>query len=240
MHIHCVNTIALAVRSDAETAARARLEPLSDVEFAFVPYVKPGLSLAREISARSTPKTNVFVLANHGLVVAGETVAEVADRTRRVAAAFSGPVRPAPNADIQRLAAIVEGRDYRLPGDGAAHAVALDAASLAIARRGSLYPDHVVFLGPGVVESAIVGDRLEIPPDRDRPAPMLVLPGVGVVLHRAAAKGADALARCLADVAARIPEDAAIRTLTAAEERELASWEAEAYRQSLNKQTSLA
>ncbi len=208
MHIHCVNTIALAVRSDAEKAALARLEPLADVDFAFVPYVKPGLSLARAISERLTPKTNVLVLANHGLVVAGETVAEVADRTRRVCAAFSGPARPAPEANLQRLAEIVDGSDYRVPADFAAHAVALDAASLAIARRGSLYPDHVVFLGPGIVETAVVGDRIAAPANRERPAPMLVLPGDGVVLHRSAPKGADALSRCLADVVARIPEDA--------------------------------
>ena len=126
VHIHCVNTIALAVRSDAENAARARLEPLPDVEFTFVPYVKPGLSLAHAISERSTPRTNVLVLANHGLVVAGETVAEVAERTRRVSAAFSSPVRRAPDADLERLAAIVEGGDYRLPADCGAHAVALE------------------------------------------------------------------------------------------------------------------
>lgn len=240
VHIHCVNTIALAVRSDAENAARARLEPLPDVEFTFVPYVKPGLSLAHAISERSTPRTNVLVLANHGLVVAGETVAEVAERTRRVSAAFSSPVRRAPDADLERLAAIVEGGDYRLPADCGAHAVALNSASLAIARRGSLYPDHVVFLGPGIVESAVVADRLEVPSNRDRPAPMLVLPGLGVALHRSAAKGADALARCLADVSARIPENGSIRTLTTDEEGELANWEAEAYRQSLNKQTSVA
>ena len=43
------------------------------------------------------------------------------------------------------------------------------------------------------------------------------------------------MARCLADVAARIPEDVSIRTLTAADERELLNWEAETYRQSLGR-----
>jgi rhamnose utilization protein RhaD (predicted bifunctional aldolase and dehydrogenase) len=43
------------------------------------------------------------------------------------------------------------------------------------------------------------------------------------------------MARCLADVAARIPEDAPIRVLTGAEEEELMNWEAEAYRQSIGR-----
>ena len=49
---------------------------------------------------------------------------------------------------------------------------------------------------------------------------MTALPGLGVVLHRSTSKNAEAMARCLADVAARIPEEAPIRLLTSAEEQE--------------------
>jgi rhamnose utilization protein RhaD (predicted bifunctional aldolase and dehydrogenase) len=237
VHIHCVNTIALAVRRDGEKATLERLRSISDIDSLFVPYRKPGLSLARAISERLTPKTNVLILANHGLVVAGDTVAEVAERIRAVCEALFGAARPAPKPNLVRLAALVEDGDYRLPEDSAAHAVALDATNLAFARRGSLYPDHVVFLGPGIVEATIVGDRLRVQSGHGRPAPMLVVPDIGVLLHRSAPSGADAMARCLADVVARIPGDASICTLTAAQEQELANWEAEAYRQSLNSRT---
>ena len=64
------------------------------------PIASPGLPLAIAVSERSARDTNVFVLANHGLVVAGGTVAEVADRTARVCEAFSAPARPAPEPDI--------------------------------------------------------------------------------------------------------------------------------------------
>ena len=117
VHIHCVNTIALAVRRDGEALVRERLGGQADVVCAFVPYRKPGLPLAIAVSERSTTDTNVFVLANHGLVVAGGTVAEVADRTARVCEAFSAPARPAPEPDIQALSSIVEGSEYRLPQD---------------------------------------------------------------------------------------------------------------------------
>ena len=232
VHIHCVNTIALAVRRDGEALVRERLGPHVDIVSVFVPYRKPGLPLAIAVAERSTADTNVFVLANHGLVVAGATVAEVADRIARVCEAFSAPARPAPQPDIQALSSIIEGSEYRLPPESAAHAVALDPKGLAIASRGSLYPDHVVFLGPGLATGTIVGGRLRAP-DGPRPFPMLALPGVGIVLHRSATRNADAMARCLADVVARIPEDAPTSVLTAAEERELMNWEAETYRQSI-------
>ncbi len=135
-HIHCVNTIALAVRRDGEALVRERLRPHADVALAWAPYRKPGLPLAHAIAERLTKHTNTFILANHGLVVTGETVAEIGDRIQRVCAALSAPSRAAPQADIDKLASIVEGTDYRLPHDPAVHAVALDPKSLAIARIG--------------------------------------------------------------------------------------------------------
>jgi rhamnose utilization protein RhaD (predicted bifunctional aldolase and dehydrogenase) len=176
VHIHCVNTIALAVRHDGESLVRARLTPHADVALAFIPYRKPGLPLAHAIAERLTKNTNVLVLANHGLVVAGETVTEVADRIARVCRALSAPARAAPRADTEKLASLVEGSDYRLPQDRAAHALALDPKSLAIARLGSLYPDHVVFLGPGLVEASVDGGRLRAPPEGRRPPLMMALP----------------------------------------------------------------
>ena len=156
-------------------------------------------------------------------------------RIERVCEALSALTRPAPLVDTEKLASIVEGTDYRLPQDPAVHAVALDPKSLTIARLGSLYPDHVVFLGPGLVEALVNGGRLRTPPEGRRPPLMMALPGLGVVLHRSISKNAEAMARCLADVAARIPEEAPIRVLTGAEEQELMNWEAEAYRQSIGR-----
>jgi rhamnose utilization protein RhaD (predicted bifunctional aldolase and dehydrogenase) len=195
VHIHCVHTIALAVRRDGESLVRERLRPLAGVALAWVPYWKPGLPLAHAIAERLTKDTNVFVLANHGLVVAGETVAEVADRITRVCEALSAAARPAPQADFEKLASIVEDADYRLPQDPAVHAVALDPKRLAIARGGSLYPDHVVFLGPGLIEASVAGGRLRAPSEGGRPPLMMALRGLGVVLHRSTSKNAEAMAR---------------------------------------------
>jgi rhamnose utilization protein RhaD (predicted bifunctional aldolase and dehydrogenase) len=235
VHIHCVNTIAFAVRHDGESLVRERLRPHADVALAFITYRKPGLPLGHAIAEQLTKDTNVFVLSNHGLVVAGETVAEVADRIERVCEALSAPARAAPSVDTETIASIVEGADYRLPQDLAVHAVALDPKSLAIARLGSLYPDHVVFLGSGLAEASVDGGRLRVPPEGRRPPLMMSLPEIGVVLHRSTSKNAEAMARCLADVTARIPEEAPIRVLTSAEEQELMNWEAEAYRQSIGR-----
>ena len=236
VHIHCVNTIALAVRHDGEALARERLRPHADVALAFVPYRKPGLPLAHAIAERLTKDTNVLVLANHGLVVAGETVAEVADRIERVCEALSVPARVAPQVDAEKLASIVEGSDYRLP----------QRPRHACCRARSEKPrDRATRLAlprpRGVPRAGSRGSLSRRRPSsraarRSPPAPlMMALPGLGVVLHRSTSKNAEAMARCLADVAARIPEEAPIRVLTGAQEQELMNWEAEAYRQSIGR-----
>jgi rhamnose utilization protein RhaD (predicted bifunctional aldolase and dehydrogenase) len=232
VHLHCVATTALAVRADAERVLAERLKQVPGVDWSFVPYTKPGVSLSHAIAAGLRPATNVVVLGNHGLILAAASVAEADGLVRRVCGALDVvPRTPAP-ADLARLARLAAGSPYRLPADPAAHGVALDPASLAVARLGSLYPDHVVFLGRGIT----VLDAGTMPADAAAaPAPplLLVLPGRGVLLHPAALRGADELARGLADVTARIPPGAPIRCLTRAEEDELINWDAEVYRLSL-------
>ena len=93
----------------------------------------------------------------------------------------------------------------------------------------------MVFLGPGLTEASVDSGRLRALPEGHRPSLMTALPGLGVVLHRSTSKNAEAMTGCLADVAARIPEEAPIRVLTSAEQQELMNWEAETYRQSVGR-----
>jgi len=78
VHVHSVNTISWAVRQDG--AARVA-ERLAGLNWSWIPYAGSGLPLAREIRAVTTrsPQTNIFVLANHGLVVCGESCHAVED-----------------------------------------------------------------------------------------------------------------------------------------------------------------
>ena len=193
VHVHCVETIARAVRRDA----KAVMSPLlAGLHWGFVPYVRPGAPLARAISAVLRPGMDVLVLGNHGLVVGGATTTEAAALVTEVSRRLRQPARASPD-------------------------IAVDPVSLALARQGSLYPDHVIFLGPGIIEA----------PSR---WPMRVVAGVGVEMAGDATPGAHAMARCLADVTARLPADTPLRVLTRDEEAALLGWDAEQYRQSLD------
>jgi rhamnose utilization protein RhaD (predicted bifunctional aldolase and dehydrogenase) len=222
VHVHCIATISLAVREDAE-AVLSRM--LKGFRWAFVPYRRPGLPLAKEIRHRLKPDTNVLILGNHGLVVAEETVAEAEDLLDEVVRTLTRPARPMRAGPEPQLASLARESPYDPSPDPGVHSLALDQVSLAQVRKGTLYPDHIVFLGAGVAV-AETGETPRSAAERiglgGRPEPKLI---VVPAIH--------AMARCLADVAVRLVPDDPVRILTLDEELALTNWDAEKYRQSL-------
>ena len=230
LHTHCVATIAVALRADGLEVARARLGDLDPIR---VPYVMPGLPLCRALMAEAAPDRRVAVLGNHGLVAAGETVAEAEATLREATRRLSGP---AP-AEAEGDAAILETERYRAADAPALHAVARDPARRAMAAAGPFYPDHVVFLGPRLAV-AETGEGVEAAADRlseDGTPPVLILSrDGGAALRRDATPVQAAMARCLGDVIGRVEPGAPLRPLAGDEIAALLGWDAEKHRQAAN------
>jgi rhamnose utilization protein RhaD (predicted bifunctional aldolase and dehydrogenase) len=236
IHVHCVETIATAVQVNGETIAASKL---SDIPHVFVPYARPGLPLAKAIAARIRPDTSVLILGNHGLAVAAETVAQAERLLAEVSQRLALPRRTAPDADLAALSRLAVGSQFILPQESLIHDAATDLASCRIAAGGSLYPDHVIFLGRGSFVAA-PGDTAASIEERHRAdgqavPPALLFPGKGVLVAKDVTAGALAMARCLSDVLGRVSEGARLRYLTDAENGELLGWDAEKYRQELNR-----
>ena len=237
-HFHCVNTIAHAVRSDVEEVVSRRLDRLSDISWDVIPYRRPGMPLALEIARVTAKRPDVLVLRNHGIIIAGESVEELSRRIETVVDALTIDPRNSPAPDISYLTELGSGSPYRLPEADRTHAVALDADALRIARAGSLYPDHVIFLG---TELGVVGDArqlaalLSAADNSGKPLPkMILVPGRGVLVSKELSPGGLAMAHCLAEVLLRVDPQAPIDYLDSMQEHELTHWEAEQYRQKLD------
>ena len=215
VHTHSVRTIALAIRADAESVLAERLAGLA---WAWVPYCKPGLPLTAAVAERLADRpADLLVLGNHGLVVGADTVAAADALLRKLERRLDGPRErlPAPQAP-----ATLPG--WRAPAHPLVHTLALDPLRIARACGGSLYPDHVIFLGPAATASPAPG-----------PTKLHLDPGVGARLAESIGPSADELALCLALVLERVPAEAELHYLTAAEEAELLDWDAEQYRQAI-------
>ena len=237
LHTHCVATIAVAVRRDAEALVHSRLRGLDAV---FVSYVRPGYDLAQAIRARAKPQTRVFVLGNHGLVVGGARVAETERLLREVSRRLEPDSPGRGTAPDPVFARRLEGSGWISAPDPVTHAIARDPARLAMAGGMTLYPDHLMFLGPGVAiarpgESPRQAVLRCAAGAGHRVAHRLVLfPGEGAAIPADATPAVRAMARCLGDVLARTDPAATIARLSEAQERALIDWAPEKHRQTLN------
>lgn len=218
IHVHCVNTIAWAIRANAETLLAKKL---SAFNWAFIPYARPGLLLAAAISKRLLPETDVLVLGNHGLVVAAENVTAAELLLKQVVETLTLPISGLVSPHIAALTEICRGTDYVPAMHDETHALATDRLALARSKDFVFYPDHVVFVGTGVATEISSG------------APLVALDGIGVVIHQSAKPAVEPMGRCLADVMRRIKAQDEITSLTTEDIGQLVNWDAEKYRQDI-------
>jgi rhamnose utilization protein RhaD (predicted bifunctional aldolase and dehydrogenase) len=218
VHVHCVNTIAWAIRIDAEKQLRTKLKAFN---WSFIPYARPGLQLARAIRKNLKPGSDVMVLGNHGLAVAADTVADAEALLARVVKAVECPARAFPSPDMAALKLMCQGTSYAPAKELDAHGAALDDMAIKLGCANVYYPDHVVFLGT------------QIPADMVTNAPAVAVPGKGMLVRKDAKPSIEPMLRCLGDVFKRLEPNAALKSLTAAEIDQLLNWDAEKYRQTL-------
>lgn len=241
-HYHCVNAIALSVLAGREHILAERMAALPDLTWATIPYRRPGTPLAHEIDRVAANRPDVLILYNHGIIVAGETAEEVRTRIARVTTALSVEERATVSGNAAHLQTLIEGAPFHAAEDADSHKTALHPANIAVATGGSLYPDHVIFLGTeigvlGVGETVTGYAQARGARGLDMPK-MLLVPDQGVLLADALTDGGRVMARCLAEVVSRVPEGAAIVHLGNDQEYELTHWEAEQYRQALDRKAS--
>ena len=245
VHVHSVNTISWAVRLDGRERAAERLEGL---DWAWIPYVSSGQPLAQEIKrarlrARNTP-LNVFMLANHGLVIAAHDcdgaevlLAEVERRLEVAPRAASAP-------DRAQLASMARGTAYHVPAEPEIHWLGTDAVSRSILAAGTIFPCQALFLGPATAEcdpfeSVITAaDRYERRYGR-RPSTIAVR-GEGLLVADEMSVTQMQILIGLARVIQRIDQDACIRFLTEQETAELLSTDNYRYRENAEARAVLA
>ena len=231
LHFHSVNTIARAVRKDA---ARTLGSLLDGVRWAWLPYIHPGLPLARAIQELARGRPDVLILGNHGLVVAGESC-EAAERTlNEVERRLEGQIRKAPQPDLLALNPLADGVEWFLPDNPEVHALGTDLRSCKTLAEGTLFPDQCVYVGPA---AAVIHDGETVATGVDRYAQRLgcrpkvaLIEGRGALVSKDLTKGGRELLLCVKRILERIPEDAAVNYLGDVEVARLLNWDAEKYR----------
>ena len=190
------------------------------------PYRKPGIPLTKAIrDAVGDRRVDVVVLENHGVIILGDSVDEVAALISDVEKRLELPECGTSDSPVEPPD--VEGWDF-VPEVAF---LALDETARRRVVSGTYYPDHVVFLGPGLPVQSL--DQFAGRGVDEFPFPATVVEDVGVFIKSDATTSQRAMLNCVADVLSRLPDDWALCPIGQAAEEELLNWDAEKYRQML-------
>jgi rhamnose utilization protein RhaD (predicted bifunctional aldolase and dehydrogenase) len=132
-----------------------------------------------------------------------------------------------------RLSTIVNDSQYRLVKYAVAHLIACDNLALKIINKRALYPDHVVFLGAGPMK-AISIDALE-DTIKVLKGNVIVVRDFGVIVRKDISENAESMLYCLANILLRLQPDDELEYLSPNDEMKLMGWDAEKYRQSIQR-----
>lgn len=240
VHLHAVDVLAQLVRVDAETIVRGVEIP--GVCGAYVAYHRPGAGLAEAVAGalQREPGANVLYLQSHGVVIGGDSVAELQRDLNAVLDAFgaladAGRHALGAGAEPPALAFAEESSAPWQPvDDPELHCLATDPVLFEhLSCNWALYPDHLVFLG---ARALTLNSRDELAQwsrksnDRETGSDFVFVRDFGVFSRGRVSDGKLAQLRCYFDVLVRQRPAVRLATLGDAEVAALLNWDAERYR----------
>jgi rhamnose utilization protein RhaD (predicted bifunctional aldolase and dehydrogenase) len=233
VHLHAVEVLAPLVRSSFPEGVGSLLA--GDVNWIGVGYHKPGAELARAIykAFRSAGGADAVMLQNHGVVIGGETVAQVERRLAALTSRLGATPRPRVGAEIER--SHYRGLYEWVPDEGIQQ-LALDSALFdRLERDWALYPDHVVFLGARPSRYTALEDFLANQANHEAPAEIAFIEAKGVMARSDLSAAKLAQLRCYYDVLTRQKPQECLSPLSPDQISELIGWDAEKYRMGVSR-----
>jgi rhamnose utilization protein RhaD (predicted bifunctional aldolase and dehydrogenase) len=227
VHVHSVRTLSYAARTDGP---QLLAQLLHGVPWAWVPYAKPGWPLTWELEKTLSTSPLVWVLQNHGLIVAEHSLEAAHALLCAVEERLDSVPRPTESSPSSELQAWILGQHtHRLAASNAGNALAFCEDLIEQFAKGVICPDQAVFLGR---EITLVHSISDIATSSSSVA--TVVKGHGVVIKTSAGQGADDLLCCLGLLASRVSPSAHFSYLSPPQVDELLTWDAEKYRQAID------
>jgi len=233
-HTHCLNTISLLVQNECQFKIS---KIFNDLKYKIIQYKTPGIPLANEIKkVLKEDKPEIIFLSNHGLVVCADDIDSALNLTYLVSKKLDFPISESKNENLQKLNQLASGTCFRPTKYKDAHDLAFSEHTIKIASSGSLYPDHVVFLGPRTLVINTKNELEEIIKNSkfEQNSPLVIVPHAGILVPENISFEAEELVLALSKIVAKIPNNSKINYLSLNDELQLEKSNSENYRLSLN------
>jgi rhamnose utilization protein RhaD (predicted bifunctional aldolase and dehydrogenase) len=215
IHVHSISAIAWAVQRNGLAFLRERMDGL---KWSWIRYTPSGGALAREIQASLSCSPDVFVLANHGLVIGADSCEEAKLRLREVEERLVVSCRTTSEPDLPSLEQLAVSSNFQLPDAESIHSLATDSLSTSIVSGGILYPCQAIFLGrrtPVVTtRDFLFRSTKEWQSQNGFRPPALLVKGLGVLVAEDLTRSESEMLVGLSQVARRLRSDASIAYLS--------------------------
>jgi rhamnose utilization protein RhaD (predicted bifunctional aldolase and dehydrogenase) len=232
LHVHSTSTIANAISLNSATNLKKHLGD----NFAFIPYVRPGFPLTMSMKNIITPGIQIIILENHGLIVAGDDLEETYDLLLNTHKKLDVIINN--NLIFKNEPTSADIDQYYLKNEEKYNFFKTTDEKVFSAFSKSFYPDHVIFLGPGVPSFETTQDAVnflnKLKDKNLNLPPYIILKRVGLYEHNSAIPAAKEMIDCFLEVLIRTNFDEELKPLNESQENELLNWDVEIYRQSIN------
>jgi rhamnose utilization protein RhaD (predicted bifunctional aldolase and dehydrogenase) len=232
LHVHSTATIANAISQSSESDLKKYL----DEEFIFIPYCRPGFTLTMEIKKLILPSTNILILENHGLIVAGDDIEDTYKLLLKIHKKLD--LIRNENLGLDYLEEITNIDGYNHKNTDKYKLFSTHNEKFISLFPKSFYPDHVIFLGPGIPTFLDEKEANEFIQNLKRKdinlPPYLILKYKGLFENTLAIPAAKEMIDCFLEVLLRIDLSKSLKFLSSQQESELLNWDIEIYRQSIN------
>ena len=238
VHTHDLKVIALTLSDQLFPKLKLALEGLN---WKFIPYIKPGIDLCRQLQSLKDKNDKIFILENHGLVVCSDDLSQlqftISDIGRRLDPHLERFDEKPKELSIGKVN--IEGTGYSFCDDKDINKLALKRIWRERLSKGMSLPDCVVFLGPNVplLDPYEIGLREKLIKLSSSNLPLnscISLLDQGIIIRDDALKGTTEMIHCMYDLMSMLPDDIDLNYFSDDIIQSLLNWDAEKYRQQQN------
>ena len=233
LHVHSISSLANIIYEDSFSILRNQLKE----NFCYVPYARPGMPLTIEIRKKiNESNQNIIFLENHGLIISDDNLIKAFDLLNKI---HNNLDKVLFEEDIINKSVFDNKiKHYNYLDDSKFDIFKSQNNDLYNIFSKSFYPDHVIFLGPGLPcfenykEANIFIEKLNF--NNISIPPYLIIKSIGLFVSEKSNSISLEMLECFVEFLKRFNLSKNYKYLSNKQENELLNWDAEKYRQSIN------
>lgn len=229
VHLHSISVLSYAVLKQGKKILKKKLKGL---EWVWIKYKKPGLNLALEIKKKMADNINIYILQNHGIIIASNTLYKINVLLKKIETTLKQKTffnfKKINVNDFSLKNVLIP--NFKEPKNKIIQILAWNDRFYQIIKDNkSLYPDHTVFLS-NKIKTYEKESFFSINNEKK----IIVIKNSGVFIKNNISSAEYDMLLCLAELLRFIPKNSVLSFLSKKENNKLINWDKEKIRQKFN------